>query len=816
MDSTLGVKVKYIKKLEEISIDDIPLVGGKTASLGEMIQKLSPLGIKIPTGFAITADAFTSLINKGQLNEIIHQKLESVDVTDIDSLTKTGKEIRSLIKSIEFPLELKQEILQAYRKLSKLVAMENCDVAVRSSATAEDLPSASFAGQQETFLNIRGENDLLEACRNCFASLFTDRAISYRINKGFKNELIRLSICVQKMIRSDLASSGVIFTLDPESGARNVILVSSSYGLGENIVGGKVDPDEFIVQKELLGKFPSPIIKRKLGAKQMRLIYTGHGTRTTKNVEVSSFEQNKFSINTEEVIKLSKCAKLIEDHYSKVHHMNMPMDIEWAKDGHSNELFILQARPETVHSQYTTSQNEIYSLTEKGKVILKGRAVGSKIGNGNVRIIHNVDELSTFRPGEVLVTDMTDPDWEPIMKKASAIITNRGGRTCHAAIISREHGVPCLVGTGSATECLKNNQDITVSCAQGDEGYVYEGILKYAVEKIEIEFLKKTHTKLMVNLGNPNEALKLSRLPVSGVGLSRIEFIINDSIKIHPMALVNFKNLNDDLTKENILKIIGPYANNPTQYFVDKLAEGISSIAGAFYPRPVIVRFSDFKTNEYSNLIGGKNFEPKEDNPMIGFRGASRYFHEKYREGFALECMAIKKVREEVGLTNVKVMIPFCRTPSEGAAVIEEMKKNQLTVGENQLQVYVMVELPSNILSASEFAKIFNGFSIGSNDLTQMILGIDRGSEILSDLFDERNPAVLKMISMAITKAKESNIPIGICGQAPSDYPEITKFLIEKDIDSISVTPDVVYKTLKIITKSEELHLNQLEDESET
>lgn len=808
--------MKYIKKLNQISINDIPLVGGKTASLGEMTQKLSALGIKIPLGFAITADAFSAIINKGQLNEIIHQKIESLDTADVASLASTGKEIRSLIKSIEFPWELTQEILSAYQELSDLVSMKHCDVAVRSSATAEDLPNASFAGQQETFLNIRGENDLLEACKNCFASLFTDRAISYRINKGLKHENIRLSICVQKMVRSDLASSGVIFTLDPESGARNVILINSSYGLGENIVGGKVDPDEFIVQKELLGKFPKPIIKRKIGTKQMKLTYTGHGTRTTKNVEVSASERERFSINDSDVIQLSQWAKMIEEHYSKVHQAYMPMDIEWAKDGHSNELFILQARPETVHSQNLSSQNEIFSLAEKGKMILKGRAVGSKIGSGKVHIIHNVDELSSFLPGEILVTEMTDPDWEPVMKKASAIVTNRGGRTCHAAIISREHGVPCLVGTGYATERLKNNESVTVSCAQGDEGYVYEGILPYKVEKIDISSLRPTATQLMVNLGNPNEALKISRLPVSGVGLSRIEFIINDSIKIHPMALINFNNLPENPTKEKISNLIGSYRKNPKQYFIDKLAEGISTIAGAFYPRPVIVRFSDFKTNEYANLIGGESFEPKESNPMLGFRGASRYYHKNYREAFALECQAIKKVREEVGLTNVKVMVPFCRTPDEGIRVIEEMKKNQLPIGKDQLQVYVMVELPSNVLSAKRFAKIFDGFSIGSNDLTQMILGVDRDSDILFDLFDERNPAVLRMIAMAITKAKKYNIPIGICGQAPSDYPEMAQFLIDKNIDSISVTPDVVYKTLKIISQSEELRVNQLEDERET
>ena len=816
MNCSQGVEMKFIKKLDELTIKDISLVGGKTASLGEMIQNLSPLGIKIPPGFAITADAFTAIIDKGHLNEIIHQKLENIKADDIETLAKTGKEIRNLIKSIEFPSELRDEILLAYKKLSNQVKMENCDLAVRSSATAEDLPNASFAGQQESFLNIRGENDLLEACKNCFASLFTDRAISYRISRGFKHELIRLSICVQKMVRSDLASSGVIFTLDPESGARNVILISSSYGLGENIVGGKVDPDEFIVQKELIEKSPLPIIKRKLGAKQMRLVYARHGTRTTKNVEVSPIDRNQFSIMDNDVLKLSIWAKLIEQHYSKIHHTNMPMDIEWAKDGYTNELFVLQARPETVHSQILTNQNEIYSLLEKGKTILKGRAVGAKIGKGKVRIIRDVDELSSFLPGEILVTDMTDPDWEPVMKMASAIVTNRGGRTCHAAIISREHGVPCLVGTGTATESLKNNQNVTVTCAQGDEGYVLEGLLKYSVEKIELELLKQTSTQLMVNVGHPNEALKISRLPAQGVGLSRIEFIISDTIKIHPMALVKFKNLQDESTKDAILKIIGSYADNPEQFFVDKLAEGISSIAGAFYPRPVIVRFSDFKTNEYSNLIGGKFFEPKEDNPMLGFRGASRYYSEQYREGFALECKAIKKVREEIGLTNVKVMIPFCRTPSEGNAVIEEMKKNHLQIGKEHLQVYVMAEIPSNILCASDFAMIFNGFSIGSNDLTQLVLGIDRGSEILADLFDERNPAVLKMISMAIMKARQCGVPIGICGQAPSDYPDFTQFLIDENIDSISVSPDVFYKTLKLISRSEVMHLHQLENGNET
>ena len=788
---------QFIKTLETLSIKDIPLVGGKTASLGEMFQQLRPKGINIPAGFAITADAFTAVIDTGQLNERIHQLLDSLDTQDVAALSRVGHEIRTMIKSVSFPETLIQEIKNAYKELGQ------GDVAVRSSATAEDLPDASFAGQQETFLNVQGEVDLLIACSNCFASLFTDRAISYRVSKGFKDTQVKLSICVQKMVRSDLGSSGVIFTLDPESGAKNVILISSSYGLGENIVAGKIDPDEFLVQKFLLGKASSPIMRRKIGAKQMRLIYDSHGSRTTKNIPVSIADSEKPSLNDQDILTLADWAKIIEDHYSIIHQQNMPMDIEWAKDGKSGELFILQARPETIHTQKNESLNETFTLEEKSQILLKGRAVGTRIGFGNVRIIHDVSELNLFKEGEVLVTDMTDPDWEPVMKKASAIITNRGGRTCHAAIVSREHGVPCLVGTGKATEVLADNQIVTVSCAQGDEGYVYEGALKFTKKRIDTKTFQHTKTKIMVNLGNPNEAFKTSLLPVSGVGLTRIEFIINDLIKIHPMALVNFESLKEPEVKEAISKIIGNYTHNPQQFFIDKLAEGIGTIAGAFYPRPVIVRFSDFKTNEYANLLGGKEFEPTEENPMLGFRGASRYYHETYRKGFALECLAIKFVREMMGLTNVKVMIPFCRTTKEAKLVLEEMAKNGLIRGENQLEVYVMAELPSNILSAKAFSQYVDGFSIGSNDLTQMVLGIDRDSSILGELFDERDPAVMQMIAMAIEEAKACHLPIGICGQAPSDYPEITTFLVDNGIDSISVTSDVVLKTIEIVAEAE-------------
>ncbi len=804
----------FVKKFEEITIKDIPLVGGKNASIGEMVQHLTPEGIEIPPGFAITADAFTALIEHGKVAKKIELLLSQVDASNLSDLSRVGLEIRSLVRNIELPEELSFQIKNAYAELSKKAGVPEVSVAVRSSATAEDLPEASFAGLQETFLNVRGVNDLLIACSNCFASLFTDRAISYRATKGFAKANVRLSIGVQQMVRSDVGAAGVTFTLDTESGARNVILINSAYGLGENVVGGKVDPDEFLVQKDLVGVAALPIMRRKIGAKQMRLVYSGHGTKTTKNIDVSEAEREKLSINDADVLMLSEWAIKIENYYSALNKRNTPMDIEWAKDGTNGKLYILQARPETVHSGIKQIQNDIFTLektaNQKNEILLSGSAVGSKIGSGKVRVIRDVSELSLFKDGEILVADMTDPDWEPIMKKASAIVTNRGGRTCHAAIVSREHGIPCLIGTGHATVLLYNGQEITVSCAEGDEGHVYKGILPYRKDSLDWKNLPKTKTKIMVNLGNPEQALKTSLFPVSGVGLTRMEFIISNSIKIHPMALINFDKIVDEKERQTILKILGSYRNDPPQFFIDKLAEGIANIAGAFYPRPVIVRFSDFKTNEYANLLGGIQFEPMEENPMIGFRGASRYYSEKYREGFALECKAIKLVREMMGLTNVKVMIPFCRSPKEGKIVIDEMTKNGLVRKENNLEVYVMSEIPTNILRAAEFAKVFDGFSIGSNDLTQMVLGIDRDSSLISGIFDERDPAVLKMLSMAISEAKAARKHIGICGQAPSDFPEIARFLVQQGIDSISVTSDVVFKTIKTISEAEGLIENYI------
>lgn len=794
---------RFIRWFDEISIKDIPLVGGKNASLGEMYQALNPRGIEIPPGFAVTAEAFTELISQNGLAEKIYALLEKFDTRETERLAKIGKEIRTHIQGVGIPQRVADEIREAYVQLCKKSGVNQLDVAVRSSATAEDLPDASFAGQQETFLNIRGEKDLLVACLNCFASLFTDRAISYRSEKGFEHSKVRLSIGVQQMVRSDLAASGVIFTLDTESGARNVILINSSYGLGENIVGGRVDPDEFIVAKSLLDKAPLPILRRKVGSKKLRMIYSEQEDHTTKNVEVSKADQERLSITDFDVVKLAKWANSIEQYYSQINNHQTPMDIEWAKDGKTGKLFILQARPETVHSAKKDLKFTTYSLKQRSKILLRGRAVGTKIGAGPAKAIQDISEMHKFKNDEVLVADMTDPDWEPIMKKAAAIVTNRGGRTCHAAIVSREHGIPCIVGTGNATQTLQDGQNVTISCAEGDEGFVYDGALPFITEDINWSLLEKPKTHLMVNLGDPAQALKTSLLPIDGVGLARIEFIISEHVKVHPMALVHLKNLTDKNIKNQIEEILGRQKDNPDQYFIEKLSEGIGLLAGAFYPRPVIVRFSDFKTNEYSHLLGGNLFEPTEENPMIGFRGACRYYDTRYRDGFALECRAIKYLREQVGLNNIKVMIPFCRSPEEGKKVIDEMKIHGLIQGEKGLEVYVMSELPSNILRTNEFAEIFDGFSIGSNDLTQMVLGVDRDSSAISHLFDERDLSVLKMLKMAITEAHKAEKPIGICGQAPSDYPEITKLLVEEGITSISVTPDAVMKTMNMIVETE-------------
>lgn len=803
--------MNYVRRFNEIGIKDIPLVGGKNASLGEMYQALRPKGVRIPEGFIITADAFTRLFEDKNLSDPVYEKLDSLDTHDFAQLEKTGREIRELIRATGLSTDISTAIRNAYTELCQLVGLEDVDVAVRSSATAEDLPAASFAGQQETFLNVRGAEAVIEACLNCFASLFTDRAISYRTTNGFDHRKVRLSIGIQQMIHSDRASSGIIFTLDTETGARNVILISSAYGLGENIVGGRVDPDEFLILKPMLETARVPIIRKKLGSKQLRMVYSTHGTRRTKNVEVSRVDQEKFSLTNEEIIELARWSLIIEDYYSKLNKKDTPMDIEWAKDGVTDELYILQARPETVHSIQKPHEAEVMSLKKRSAVILKGKAVGAKIGSGPARVVNEVTDLKSFKQGEVLVADMTDPDWEPVMKKASAIITNRGGRTCHAAIVSREHGVPCVVGTGNATSVLRNGQEITVSCAEGEEGVVMEGKLPFISEKMNWENNPEIHTKVMVNVGNPDQALKASLLPVDGVGLARLEFIIADHVKIHPMALVHLDQVKNQYQLKEIKELIRGFEDDPTAYFVDRLAEGIAMIAGAFYPRPVIVRLSDFKTNEYAHLLGGEGFEPREENPMIGFRGASRYYSPKYREGFALECRALKFVREEMGLTNVKVMIPFCRTAKEGALVIEEMKRNGLTQKENGLEIYVMCEIPSNVMDIDSFAKIFDGFSIGSNDLTQMTLGVDRDSELISHLFDERDPAALKMLALAVEGAKKAGRPIGICGQAPSDYPEITKFLVDRGIDSISLSPDSVLPTLATIQEAESGLLNSVE-----
>lgn len=801
--------MSYIRRFSEISMKDLSLVGGKNASLGEMYQALRGKGVRIPEGFVVTADAFSALLENSDLSTQVYEKLDQLNTSDLGSLEKVGRQIRELIRASGLPLEVKTDIRNAYAELCQLVGVEDLDVAVRSSATAEDLPGASFAGQQETFLNVTGADALIEACVHCFASLFTNRAISYRETKGFDHRTVRLSIGIQRMVRSDEASSGVIFTLDTETGSRNVILVTSAYGLGENIVGGRVDPDEFVVLKSVLESAKIPIIRRKLGSKQLRMVYADHGTRRTKNIDVSLEDQKKFSLNDEDVIELAKWSQLIENYYSQLNKNETPMDIEWAKDGINGELFILQARPETVHAIKASEGLGVMSLKERSQILLKGRAVGSKIGAGPVKIIKNVSELKDFEEGDVLVADMTDPDWEPLMKKASAIITNRGGRTCHAAIVSREHGVPCVVGTGNATSILRNGQEVTVSCAEGEEGIVLKGKLRFITLEKSLDDLPRPRTKIMVNVGNPDQALKASLLPVDGVGLARLEFIIAEHVKVHPMALLHPEKINNEFELKEIQELIQGYEKDPGEYFVQKLAEGVAMIAGAFHPRPVVVRLSDFKTNEYAHLLGGKAFEPREENPMLGFRGASRYYHDAYREGFALECRALKIVRESMGLTNVKVMVPFCRTADEGEKVIKEMRSNGLEQGVNGLEVYVMCELPSNVMDLHSFAKIFDGFSIGSNDLTQMTLGVDRDSELISSLFDERNPAVLRMLSLAVDGAKQAGRQVGICGQAPSDYPEIASFLVEHGIDSISLSPDSVLKNLAIVRDAESRFLNE-------
>ncbi|MBN1134751.1 MAG: phosphoenolpyruvate synthase [Methanosarcinaceae archaeon] len=797
---------KYIRWFEEISIDDIPFVGGKNASLGEMYRELTDKGIKIPNGFAITAEAYWHILESAGVLEELKNTLEGLEIVNVSDLAERGKKARNIILDAKFPDDLWNEIKEAYDKLGQKYDQTDTDVAVRSSATAEDLPHASFAGQQETYLNVHGYHSLKDACNRCFASLFTDRAISYRVNNNFDHFKVGLSIGVMKMVRSDLASSGVIFTIDTETGFEDVVFITGAYGLGENIVQGLVNPDEFYVFKPTFKEGYSPIIQKKSGSKEIKMIYgRGDSRILTRNVDVPEAERRKFCINNDEILLLAKYAVIIEDHYSKKRGMSVPMDIEWAKDGNTGELFIVQARPETVQSRKRQEILETYYLDEKSSIIVKGRSVGDKIAAGKVRVVVDVSKLPSFKPGEILVADTTTPDWEPIMKRASAIITNKGGRTCHAAIVSRELGVPAVVGTENATEKLKTGIEVTVSCAEGDIGRVYEGILPFHIETIDLKGIGKTKTEIMMNLGNPEEAFALSMIPNDGIGLARLEFIITSYIKVHPMALIHPERVEDENVLVEIEKLTTGYKNKE-DYFVEKLSQGIATIAASFYPKPVVVRMSDFKSNEYASLLGGKYFELDESNPMLGFRGASRYYDDRYREGFSLECKAMKIVRDKMGLTNLILMIPFCRRIEEAERVLAEMKKNGLERGNNGLQVYVMCEIPSNVLLIDEFSKYFDGFSIGSNDLTQLTLGVDRDSEILAASFDERDEAVKKIVSMAVQGAKKNGKHSGLCGQAPSDFPEFADFLVREGIDSISLNPDSVMKiALKVLETEKDI-----------
>ncbi|MFH1170997.1 MAG: phosphoenolpyruvate synthase [bacterium] len=784
----------------ELGVNDVPLVGGKNASLGEMHRQLAPKGIVVPNGFATTAFAYRLFLKESKTDKKIRSILRDLATTNLTNLQQHGHAVRQAILATPFPKELQKSILASYRTLEKEFG-KNVDVAVRSSATAEDLPDASFAGQQETFLNIRGPEMLLDACKRCYASLFTDRAISYRQEKKFDHFKIALSIGVEKMVRSDRAASGVMFSIDTESGFPNAVIINGSWGLGENIVQGTVTPDEWRVFKPTLAQGKGAILSRTLGDKKVKMVYTADRERPTKNIPTTTLERERFCLSEKDVLQLARWAVEIEQHYNK------PMDMEWAKDGRSKRLYIVQARPETVMSRRDPKMLEEYRLLKRGKVVARGQSVGRKIGEGVVRVIDSVKNIKRFQPGEVLVTTMTDPDWEPIMKKAAAIITDKGGRTCHAAIVSRELGVPCIVGTGNGTRVLSSGHKVTVSCAEGEKGFVYDGIVPFSVHTVNVKNLKRPKTKVMTIAGDPGSAFSDAMIPNDGCGLARQEFIVASAIRIHPMALVRYPRLKDHAAKKQIEKLTAGYRDKQ-EYYVDKLTQGIATIAAAYYPKDVIVRLSDFKTNEYANLIGGKEFEPHEGNPMIGWRGASRYYDPKYREGFALECKAIRRVREKMGLTNLKIMVPFCRTVGEARMVLEEMKKHGLRRGVHGLQIYVMAEIPSNILLADQFAEVFDGFSIGSNDLAQLTLGIDRDSELVAHLYDERNDAVKQLLTRLIREAKKAGVHVGICGQAPSDFPEIAAFLVEQGIESISLNPDTVIKTTLTILEKEK-HLGR-------
>jgi pyruvate,water dikinase len=777
---------EYVVPLENLCMEDVGRVGGKNASLGEMLQNLAPLGVSVPSGFATTSDAYREFLSHDGLQDKINAALDELDVDDVNELMRVGQQIRDWIMTIPYPQAMEQAIDEAYAKLEAEYGSET-SYAVRSSATAEDLPDASFAGQQETYLNVSGLDNIKTQIREVFASLFNDRAIAYRDHQGFEHSEVALSAGVQKMVRSDIACAGVAFSLDTESGFRDVVFVTGSYGLGEMVVQGAVNPDEFYVHKQTLAEGRPSVLRRTLGSKAIQMVYSGDAKSPVKTIDVDPEPRLLFCLSDEEVESLSKMVVTIEEHYKR------PMDVEWAKDGNDGRIYIVQARPETVQSQTKKNVREQYILNEEGSILAEGRAIGSKIGKGTTRTLNSLDQMDQFQEGDVLLTDMTDPDWEPIMKKASAIITNRGGRTCHAAIIARELGIPAVVGCGDATEKVAEGIDVTVSCAQGDAGYIYEGLLDFEHKVEELDSMPEIPTKIMMNVGNPDRAFSFAQLPHKGVGLARLEFIINNMIGIHPKALMNADEMEGDV-KQAIVERTTAYGD-PVEFYIKRIVEGVSTIAAAYYPEKVIVRMSDFKSNEYANLIGGPLFEPEEENPMIGFRGASRYASEDFAECFKLEIEAMKRVRDEMGLTNVELMIPFVRTLDEAASVVELLKENGLERGKNGLRLIMMCELPSNAVLADEFLEYFDGFSIGSNDMTQLTLGLDRDSALVAGSFDERNPAVLKMLDMAITACNKANKYVGICGQGPSDHPDLAEWLLARGISSISLNPDTVVST---------------------
>lgn len=787
--------MRYIRPFRAIRLRDVPIVGGKNASLGEMISTLTPLGIRVPDGFALTAEAYREHLRAAGLERPIREALRGVRKEDVEDLVRRSDHVRDLILSAPLPPAIAAELEAAYRTLSRDHDETATDVAVRSSATAEDLPTASFAGQQESFLNVRGTASVESAVRRAFASLFTPRAVSYRLDMGFDHMKVALSVGVQKMVRSDIGSAGVIFTLDPDTGHRGVVLVTSSWGLGESVVQGKVGPDQMVVHKATLEKGFRPIVWKKIGTKETKLVYDESGHRQVKTEPVSPEDRARLSLDDDEVLELARWAVAVERHYSELRGQPTPMDIEWAKDGKAGTLYFVQARPETVHSQRATPRLSIYTLSETGDALVRGLAIGDCVATGTAHAIRDPRDLALFKPGEVLVTEITDPDWEPVMKTASAIVTERGGRTSHAAIVARELGIPAVVGAERAMSAIGTAMPVTVACCEGDVGAVYRGKLSFSVEEVDPATLPRPRTKIMLNVGNPDKAFKLAMLPSDGVGLARMEFVFAGWVGVHPLAITRYETLSPEL-RQQVDRATQGYADR-TEFFVDRLAQGIATIAAAFHPRPVILRFSDFKTNEYAHLVGGAPFEPNEENPMLGWRGASRYYHPGYKEGFLLEVAAVRRVRETMGLTNLAVMVPFCRTPEEGTRVLETMREGGLVRGVNGLEVYVMAEIPSNILLADRFAELFDGFSIGSNDLTQLTLGVDRDSTTVAPLFDERNDAVLQSCARLLEVARAKGRKVGICGQAPSDYPAFAAFLVERGIGSISLSADALIRTTK-------------------